>query len=178
MAFFPIYHYRLYDDPVDRYFGDQLDFFNPWEDFEPSPKTVVIIPKSFRWANANAAHQQPQQQQQRRRPQQPHDHKHRIQLNVAGFDPQTIQTKVENGKVIVEGKQEERQDDGDFNIRQFRKSYPLPEHAGMSDMCDPLDFYVLSLCSRHGSFDILCHTKSYARYRSTNYETRTTPTAC
>ena len=141
MAFFPIYHYRVYDNPVDRYFGDQLDFFNPWEDFQPSPQTVVIVPKSFRWVNEPQTLADPRLtgqkhghhlQQQQRRPQKPHDHKHRVQLNVAGFDPQTIQTKVENGKVIVEGKQEERQEDGDFNIRQFRKSYPVPEHAGRS----------------------------------------------
>jgi len=140
MAFFPIYHYRAYDDPVDQYFGDQLDFFNPWEDFQPSPKTVVIVPKSFRWVNepqtltdqrlTGQKHGHHLQQ----RPQKPHDYKHRIQLNVAGFDPQTIQTKVENGKVIVEGKQEERQDDGDFNIRQFRKSYPIPEYADIEHL--------------------------------------------
>lgn len=127
MAFFPIYRYHLHDDPVDRFFGDQLDFFNPWEDFQPSAQTVLIVPKSFRWVNQPQQHHHHQQ----RRGQKPHEHKHRIQMNVAGFNPETIQTKVENGKVIVEGKLEERQEDGDFNIRQFRKSYPLPEHAGM-----------------------------------------------
>ena len=32
--------------------------------------------------------------------------------------------------VIVEAKQEDRQSDGDYNIRQLRKTYELPEHAG------------------------------------------------
>ncbi|CAF1589032.1 unnamed protein product, partial [Rotaria sordida] len=42
--------------------------------------------------------------------------KYRVQLNVAGFDPETIRTKVEGRKVIVEAKQEDRQPDDDYNI--------------------------------------------------------------
>ena len=129
MSLFPIYHYRVYDDPVDRYFGDQLDFFDPWQDFEPSPTTLVIIPKSFRWVNQpQSPAGQPTSGQKSQ--QAPHPRKFRVQLNVAGYNPETIKTKVENGKVIVEAKQEERQEDGDFNVREFRKSCPLPEHAG------------------------------------------------
>ncbi|CAF2976239.1 unnamed protein product [Rotaria sp. Silwood2] len=52
-----------------------------------------------------------------------------VHLNVAGFNPETLKTKVEGGKVIIEAKQEERQPDGDYNIRELRKSYALPEHA-------------------------------------------------
>ena len=132
MSRFPIYHYRLYDDPTDRFFGDQLDFFDPWNDFHqssPSP-TVLLIPKSFRWVNEpRPDHQQNQQKQhEKRQPAQ----KFRVQLNVSGFNPETITTKLENSKIVVEGKQEERQEDGDFNVRQFRKSYPLPDNVGKS----------------------------------------------
>jgi len=58
--------------------------------------------------------------------------KFRVQLNVAGFNPETINTKVEGRKVIVEAIQEDRQPGGDYNIRQLRKSYDLPEHADAS----------------------------------------------
>lgn len=129
MSIFPIYHYRVYDDPAERYFGDQLDCFDPWQDSGSSPATVVIVPKSFRWVNQpqSAAGQPPSG----RKPQQAAPpRKFRVQLNVAGYNPETIKTKVENGKVIVEANQEERQEDGDFNVREFRKSCPLPEHAG------------------------------------------------
>ncbi|CAF3710318.1 unnamed protein product [Rotaria sordida] len=44
--------------------------------------------------------------------------KFRVQLNVAGFNPETIKTKVEDWKP-----------DGDYNIRKIRKTYELPEHA-------------------------------------------------
>ncbi|CAF4301391.1 unnamed protein product [Rotaria sp. Silwood2] len=60
----------------------------------------------------------------------PNAEKYRVQLNVAGFNPETIKTKTEGRKVIVEAKQEDRQPDGDYNIRELRKTYELPEHAG------------------------------------------------
>ena len=53
-----------------------------------------------------------------------------MQLNVAGFNPETIKTRVDGRKVIVEAKQEERQADGDYSLREIRKTYELPEHAG------------------------------------------------
>jgi HSP20 family molecular chaperone IbpA len=128
MAFFPIHRYRLFDDPFDRFFGDQLDFFDPWRDFDTYPTALSIMPNAFRWVN------QPQQlihSGQTNAPSStaPNAEKFRVQLNVAGFSPETIKTRVENRKIIVEAKQEDRQSDGDFHIREIRKSYELPEHA-------------------------------------------------
>jgi hypothetical protein len=132
MAFFPIYHYRRYDNPIDRYFGDQLDFFDPWYDLNTSPTTLIIVPNDFRWVNqpqrsTNASGNAQNNDQASRAP---NLEKFRVQLNVAGFNPETIKTKVEGRKVIIEAKQEDRQPDGDYNIRELRKSYELPEHAG------------------------------------------------
>lgn len=61
----------------------------------------------------------------------PNQEKFRVQLNVSGFKPETIKTRVEGRKVIIEAKQEDRDADGDYNIRELRKSYELPEHVGM-----------------------------------------------
>ena len=126
MAFFPIYHYRRYENPLDRYFGDQLDFFDPWYDLNTSPTNFVTFPNNFRWIN------QPKQQGNSAGHTRNvlHAEKFRVQLNVAGFKPETIKTKVEGRKVIVEAKEEDRQPDGDYHIRELRKSYELPEHAG------------------------------------------------
>ena len=129
MAFFPIHRYRLFDDPFDRFFGNQLDFFDPWRDFDTLPTALTIRPNSFRWVN------QPQRLTHNNKSAGPtspasHTEKFRVQLNVAGFNPDTINTKVEGRKVIVEAKQEDKQSDGDYNIRQLRKTYELPEHAG------------------------------------------------
>jgi len=128
MSFFPIRRYRVFDDPFDRFFGDQLDFFDPCRDFNTYPTALSIQPNAFRWVN------QPQQlthSNQASEPSSPapHAEKFRVQLNVAGFNPETIKTKIEGGKVIVEAKQEDRQSDGDYHIREIRKSYELPQHA-------------------------------------------------
>ena len=124
MSFFPIRRYRLFDDPFDRFFGDQLDLFDPWRDFDTFPTALDTLPNAFRWVN------QPQRLTYNGPQSTLPSEKFRVQLNVAGFDPKTINTKVEGRKVIVEAKQEDRQSDGDYNIRHLRKSYELPEHAG------------------------------------------------
>jgi HSP20 family molecular chaperone IbpA len=136
MAFFPIHRYRLFDDPFDRFFGDQLDFFDPWYDFDTFPSALSIRPNAFRWIN------EPQRLTYSSKDTNNHGknlqpatratnlEKFRVQLNVAGFNPETIETRIDGRKIIVEAKQEDRQQDGDYNIRQIRKSYDLPEHAG------------------------------------------------
>ena len=122
MALFPIRRYRLYDDPFDRFFGDQLDLFDPWNDFDIFPTALTIRPHAFRWVNQpqRLTHSSGQQQGTKTAP---HPEKFRVQLNVAGFNPESVKTRVDGRKVIVEAKQEERQDDGDFSVREIRKSY-------------------------------------------------------
>lgn len=130
MAFFPIHRYRIFDDPFDRFFGDQLDFFDPWRDLDTFPTALAIRPNAFRWVQQPQRLTHSNQNTQQSSSSNPHAEKFRVQLNVAGFNPETINTKVEGRKVIVEAKQEDRQSDGDYHIRQLRKSYELPEHAG------------------------------------------------
>ncbi|CAF2338919.1 unnamed protein product [Rotaria sp. Silwood2] len=45
------------------------------------------------------------------------------------FNSETIKTKVKSRKVIVEAKKEDREPDGDYNIRELRKTYELPENG-------------------------------------------------
>ncbi|CAF0998148.1 unnamed protein product [Rotaria sordida] len=138
MAFFPIHHYRLYDNPIDRFLGDQLDFFDPWYDLNTSPTAVVIVPNTFRWINEpeqliqSSNNTQTSDINTNKIKRAPNLEKFRVQLNVAGFNPETIKTKVEGRKVIIEAKQEERHPDGDYNIRELRKSYILPEYADVN----------------------------------------------
>ncbi|CAF2694412.1 unnamed protein product [Rotaria sp. Silwood2] len=133
MSFFPIDHYRPSTDPSDRFFGDQLHLFDPWYDFDSVTAESDKMPVSFRWINEprrlsrtsshggeNQHHKHSDQSE-----------KFRVQLNVAGFDPKSVKTHVEGRKVIVEAKQEDREPDGDFHIQELRKTYELPEHAGM-----------------------------------------------
>jgi len=135
------------DDPFDRFFGDQLDFFDPWRDFNTFPTALA---NTFRWVN-----QPPQlthSSSLQRQSSVPHAEKFRVQLNVAGFAPETIKPKVEGRQVIVEAKQEDRQSDGDYNIRQLRKTYELPEHADANHMASyvtPNNMFVVEVPIRN-----------------------------
>ena len=147
MAHLPITHYRLFNDPFDRFFGNQLDFFDPWRDFDTFPRRSLTFQNPFRWINE--PHRTTHRWTSSFRSSSSsfgsgnnvhipvtntflpvHSEKFRVQLDVAGFNPETIQTRVEDGKVIVEGKQEDRQFNGDFSLREIRKTYDLPMHAG------------------------------------------------
>jgi HSP20 family molecular chaperone IbpA len=148
---FPITHYRLLNDPFDRFFGDQLNFFDPWRDFDTFPTALSTFPNSFRWINEPRRATRTASSSYRSSSNNigtggstllpiatplapllpsPLSEKFRVQLNVAGFNPDTIKTRVDGRKVIVEAKQEERQSEGDYSLREIRKTYELPEHAG------------------------------------------------
>jgi HSP20 family molecular chaperone IbpA len=152
MSYFPITYYRSYNDPFDRFFGDQLNFFDPWYDFDTFPTALSTVPNSFRWINEP-------RHITRRTASSFHtsagnnnlssgntllpvtnntipalSEKFRVQLNVAGFNPETIKTRVDGRRVIVEAKQEDRQPSGDFSTREIRKTYELPEHADSSNL--------------------------------------------
>ena len=150
MSYFPVTHYRLVNDPFDRFFGDQLNFFDPWRDFDTFPSAFSTFPNSFRWINAPRRFSRSSSSLFHTSsaslpnsitggtsllpipstPSPALSEKFRVQLNVAGFKPETIQTRVDGRKVVVEAKQEERHPTGDYSVREFRKSYDLPEHAG------------------------------------------------
>ncbi|CAF3372217.1 unnamed protein product [Rotaria socialis] len=124
MTFLPIYRYRAFGDPFQELFGNQLAFFDPWKDYKA---TEMILPSSFRWINEPLCFT-------RRRLKSRLNENFRVQINVDGFNPETIQTKIEGKKLIVQAKHEDRQADGDFNYREMRKSYDLPEHADMNNV--------------------------------------------
>ncbi|CAF4490000.1 unnamed protein product [Rotaria socialis] len=148
MSFFPIRRYRLFDDPFDRFFGDQLDFFDPWRDFDTFPAALSIQPNAFRWVDEPLRLAHHHHRNNHPGSTRPHAEKFRVQLNVAGFNPESIKTKVEGRKVIVEAKQEDRQPDGDFHTRELRKSYELPEHADATHLASyvtPNNMFVIEV---------------------------------
>ncbi|CAF1328616.1 unnamed protein product [Didymodactylos carnosus] len=133
MSLFPINRtFRRFNDPFDNFFGHNLDLFDPFYDFDRFPS--LAMPSSFRWINEPRRHQSllntpsvpislaPAQSE-----------KFRVQLNVAGFNPETIQTRVDGRKLIVQAKQEDRNGD-DYNVREIRKSYDLPQHADINNV--------------------------------------------
>ncbi|CAF0931062.1 unnamed protein product [Rotaria sp. Silwood1] len=148
MSYFPITHYRLFNDPHDRFFGDQLHFFDPWRDFDTFPTALSSKPSSFRWINeprhitrssssSSSSYHSTSSNTNSGNTLIPLtssitpalSEKFRVQLNVAGFKPETIKTRVEGRKLLVEAKQEDRISEGNYSLREIRKTYDLPEYT-------------------------------------------------
>jgi len=55
--------------------------------------------------------------------------KYRITVDCPGFKPESIKTEVKNHKLYLHGREEERHEGEDFHIREFRKTYELPERC-------------------------------------------------
>lgn len=53
--------------------------------------------------------------------------KYRIMVDCAGFSPKSIKTEVKNHRLVVSGREESKQEGGDYSIREFKKSYDLPK---------------------------------------------------
>ncbi|CAF2396438.1 unnamed protein product [Rotaria sp. Silwood2] len=134
MSLFPFYRYHFFDDLFDPFFFHRLDFFDPWYDIDMFPSFRPITPsfrrvkeqerityKSSKISNNTKSLKQT--------PRTPQSEKFIVQLNITGFNPEGITTKVEGQKVIVEARQEDRQSNSDYHIRELRKSYELPEYA-------------------------------------------------
>jgi HSP20 family molecular chaperone IbpA len=55
--------------------------------------------------------------------------KYRITLDCAGYSPKSIKTDVVSNKLTVSGREEVKHPDGDFHVKEFKKTYTLPAHA-------------------------------------------------
>jgi len=121
----------------------QLDFYDGWDCLDTCPPTIYIQPTIIRCipeseplihppdkTTNNDQHLKSKNSSNEPKIDATNSEKFCIHVNVAGFDREKIKITVENGKIIVEANQDVRQKDGDFNIRQFRKTYELPKQAG------------------------------------------------
>ena len=146
MALFPYFPPRpFFGDP---FFFNELDFFDPWFDFglfPPAPFTPPPPPPppltshsryykredqlSYSSSNTNNNARSFQQTSSLASPE-----KFRIQLTIDGFNPDTIQKRVEGRKLIIEGKHEDRRDDRNYTNRRMRETYDLPDNIGQFDI--------------------------------------------
>ena len=60
--------------------------------------------------------------------------KYRVSVDCAGFNPKSIKTEVQNGKLVIRAKEETKEKEGDFSTKEFKKTYNLPEHAETDKM--------------------------------------------
>ena len=61
--------------------------------------------------------------------------KHRITLDITGFDPNSIKTEIrENDKLVVTGREGAPSESGDYSLKEFRKTYNLPNNIEIDKM--------------------------------------------
>jgi len=56
-------------------------------------------------------------------------HKYRITVDCAGYSPSCIQTEIQDKNKLIVHAREESKDGEDFSIKEFKKTYVLPENS-------------------------------------------------
>lgn len=99
---------------MDSWFTPTLDIFDPFDDLDH------MLGRNLEWLTIPTF-------MKRRQPRVPR--KYRITLDCAGYNPKSIKTEIQNNKLILYGKEEDKNENGDYSTKEFRKSYNLPENA-------------------------------------------------
>jgi HSP20 family molecular chaperone IbpA len=60
--------------------------------------------------------------------------KYRVTVDCPGFTPECIKTNIDGNKLIVSGEMKEKQPNGDYMTREFKKTYDLPENSEANKM--------------------------------------------
>lgn len=55
--------------------------------------------------------------------------KYRITVDTSGFSPKSLSVEYRGNKLIVHGREEVKTNDNDFTVKEFKKTYQLPENA-------------------------------------------------
>ena len=140
MACFPIRRYRPANNSFDHLVGDQLDFFDPWYDLEKFSSDEQVKSNTFRWIHqpqrsTNTLSIPTNDDKPRQPTRQPtNSKKFRLQLNITGYDPQTISSRIDGQRVIVEGKQEDRSDVDNARAQPLHQIYDLPDYADLDHL--------------------------------------------
>lgn len=95
-----------------------LDLFDPFDELDHT------IGRNMQWLN-KPEFMQPMLPLLPKVPQ-----KYRIIVDCVGYSPNSIKTDVVGHKLVVSGREEVKHEhDEDFSIKEFKKTYKLPEHS-------------------------------------------------
>lgn len=60
--------------------------------------------------------------------------KYRIQVNCAGYKPESLKVEIKDEKLHVSAREEYKKNDEDFSVKEFKKTYELPNAAESDKM--------------------------------------------
>jgi HSP20 family molecular chaperone IbpA len=98
-----------------------LDLFDPFDELDHT------IARNMQWLNKPDF--MPMMPLMPRVPQ-----KYRIIVDCVGYSPSSIKTDIVGKELVVTGREDVKQEGGDFSVKEFKKTYKLPENAECEKM--------------------------------------------
>jgi len=130
-------------DPVQHAGGhNTMDLFDAFDELDH------MMSRNLQWLA------RPQFETQLQQPIVPQ--KYRITLDCVGYSPASISTDVKGNKLTVTGKEETKDEHGDFHVKEFKKTYALPAHAETNKLA--------SFMTRNGQLVIEMPLKEIAKH--------------
>jgi HSP20 family molecular chaperone IbpA len=106
---------------MDTWFRPTLDVFDPFDEVDR------MLSRNLQWINTPSFFEPLPL-----RPRVPR--KYRVTVDCAGYNPSSLKTEIQNGNLIVSGKEEVKERGEDFSTKEFRKTYKLPENSETDKM--------------------------------------------
>ncbi|KAL7678153.1 hypothetical protein ACOME3_004381 [Neoechinorhynchus agilis] len=120
--FLPVSRFGRTFFDFDNLYGTGLDMFDPFDDHDLSLFPSVL--PTLYWLN------EPPAVLDARGRRRPRPEKFRITLNVQGFDKDDLKTEIKDNKLVVHAKRHQQSErTGDFDTREFQKSFDLPKNV-------------------------------------------------
>ena len=104
---------------LDNWFRPTFDLFDPFDEFDRHfSKNLFWLRRPFFHEPIEWAFEQPKQSE-----------KYRINIDCTGYSPKSLTVEYKGDKLNVIGREEVKINDNDYSIKEFKKSYRLPENA-------------------------------------------------
>lgn len=108
---------NLFD--FDNWFRHSLDFFDPFDELDSMfSRHLHWLHRPFFGPSTGTpflTHRVPE--------------KYRITVDCAGYNPKSLSTQIRDGKLIVSGREESKVADDDYAVKEFKKTYKVPDNA-------------------------------------------------
>lgn len=109
-------------DVFSRSMFDPTDIMSPtWDVFDPFDVLDTTLASNLQWLN------RPSMLEEMMMPRVPR--KFRVTVDCSGMRPESVKTSIENGKLVVSGRDESKDERGDYSVREIRRTFDVPSNA-------------------------------------------------
>jgi HSP20 family molecular chaperone IbpA len=122
MALLPHSHFPRSMFDMDKWFQQNVPGISTLDSFDPFDELDHTIARNMQWLNKPEF--MPMMPVMPRVPQ-----KYRVIVDCVGYKPASIKTEISGNDLVVTGHEEVKEEKGDFHVKEFKKTYRLPENA-------------------------------------------------